>query len=216
MNYKDTKEIFTCTIVFIGFLLASYGVSADDVVSEIRNSFDSYRQALTNNSGVQASSVISQKTLNYYQTLRDSALKDSKEEVRQLPILMKMTVLMYRIRLKPSELQSMNGKKLFIHSVNNGWISQNSVNNVELGQIEVKDDSASANVVSGGKQRNLQFDFHRENGEWKIDLTSMMDVMDKGLQALAKSRQMTEDEVAMFLVERATGKKVTQRTWDKP
>ena len=44
----------------------------------------------------------------------------------------------------------------------------------------------------------------------------MIHVMDKGLQTLAKSKQMTENEMAVFLVERTTRKKVTQKVWDKP
>ncbi len=214
-KYKLLAIVMVCICFYMPL-----SVIAGSERDSIQNTFKIYKKALKIKNGFQAVSLVSTGTIEYYEDLRKNLLNAKAIEVKRLPITKKVAILSLRLRISASELRQMNGKKLFIHSVSKGWVSKDSIKNVELGDIKVNGNAARANIVSKGRKRKFQFPFSKEKGVWKLDLATMMNRMEKdmntGLKRLAKMRKMSEQDMVVFLVEGTTGLKVTSALWSRP
>jgi hypothetical protein len=60
-----------------------------------------------------------------------------------------------------------------IRGVNQGWIGENSVLESDIGQAKVFGNDASAEYVMSGKPKPLKYRFTKEDGKWKVDLTTI-------------------------------------------
>ena len=220
MRIKLINTNLILALFVFGFVFPFTVLSAVSEENNILNVFNAYKRALKTKNGVQAATLVSTQTMNYYENLRKNVLDANAEEMKTLPIMEAMTVLILRHHLSASELRRMDGKQLFIHSVNQGWVSENSVENVRLGEVTVKGNVAIANVISRGKKRKNMFPFSKQQGAWKLDLGVMMNdmgrEMDAGFRRLAQTNGMSEQELVEVLVEKATGMKVTSELWQRP
>src|SRR5437870_5273083 len=78
----------------------------------VRDSWDRYIAAATSNDGPTMVSLLNQKTLDFYERVRLAALESGAEEIKQLPLMEKMIVLLTRVHVQPSYLRQLTGGQL--------------------------------------------------------------------------------------------------------
>lgn len=183
-------------------------------VTAVRASFEGYKQAILGQAGEKSVGFVDRNTLAYYQKMRDLALRGDQETIRALSTVDKLFVLSIRHRISPEEVELMTGESLFVYAVNQGWIGKASVINNEVGDITVSGTHATGVHLSRGKATPLKFVFQRENGKWKLDLTSIMPAADQAFKQVIRESGLDEDEILITILESVSGKKVADTVWD--
>lgn len=180
---------------------------------QIRGTFGGYKQAILQQQGPSALSLINRSTLDYYARMKTLAMAGAEKDVRHLSPINKMMVLSLRHRMAANELKSMTPEQVFTYAVNDGWIGKNSVLDSDIGQIKISGNDASAEFVKGGKATPLKYRFTKEGASWKIDLTALMPLADEAMRALIKNNGVEEDVFIVALIESVSGRKVPSSIW---
>jgi hypothetical protein len=179
----------------------------------IRAVFEKYRSDLLNDRGTEAANEVDSRTINYYSNLLELTVNADSSKIETLSIMDKMSVLMMRLKIPKEELLSLSGKDLFIYSVDHGMVGKSGIAKNSIGQITVSDNFASAPLGMKGAPSEVRFEFHKENGSWKIDLTSIFPLADMVFNKLINDSGKSENEFLIPLVEAATGKRMTPGIW---
>ncbi len=143
------KKIFIIITILVISACNNQYVTAKN---EINSCFYNYKVAVKGGNGNEAIKYLDKNSLNYYNTIIDLSVSADSITLDHAGIYNKITVLIIR-QLMPKEiLLDMNGESLFIYMVNSGLVGQNSNQNVDLADIEIKGTSANGfSVVSGKK-----------------------------------------------------------------
>jgi hypothetical protein len=181
-------------------------------VDDVREGFEAYRSALMDRDGQAAADAVTATTIAKYQEYRDLALTGDESTVKALSIVHRLTVLIVRHRTDVAALKVMDGRALLAHGVEQGWVSQNSVVRLKLGEVTVLGDSASAEATSGGQPAG-RFLFAKEQGRWKLDLAKLLTATDPALRAAAKEQGVSENEYIFSLISATSGRTVTDEIW---
>ena len=186
---------------------------------QIREALQKIAAAVRQRDGVAATRVTSARTLNVYEECRSAALGASETELEALPQFHVLNVFQLRNRLGRSRLSKMSGRDVFAWIVEQGIIKPETLRGLEIESIELRDDLALATVRKDGKLADDgKFEFLREQGEWKINLSgaSMLDAMERPLAAVRKKANKSKVELAAFLLEKQSGKRVPREILKGP
>lgn len=199
---------------FILFLFsATFTIAQNGEDTLVRAVFEKYRSDLLNDRGSEAVKDVDSRTIRYYSDLLELTKTADSSKIETLSILDKMSVLIMRLKISREELLSFTGKELFIYSVNHGMVGKGGVSRNSIGQITVDGNFASAQLVSKGAPSEIYFEFRKEEGIWKLDLTSIFPLTTMVFDKLIQDSGKSENEFLSPLVEAASGQKVTSKTW---
>ena len=202
-------------ILFI-FLFQVFGNSLFGQKQEeqaVRSVFEKYRSDILNDLGEEAYKDIDSRTVKYYEDLLVWIKKADSLEIETFSILDKMTVLIMRNKMLKEDLLAMDGKKLFVYAVNNGMVGKGSVSNNSIGKVTVNGNFASGQFISKGKETEVYFHFYKEEGTWKVDLTSLFPISILALDKVIADSGKSENEFLLPLIEASIGKKLDSTSW---
>jgi hypothetical protein len=180
----------------------------------VRACFEGYKQAILDQDGNAAVALVDGNTLEYYGEMRRLALEGKPEIVRNLSTIDKMMVLMLRHQTPVEDLSQMSGDSLFVYAVDKGWIGRESVISNELGDITVSGDHASGVHVSAGTETPLRWMFQKKDGNWKLDITSIMPAADQAFKQMIRESGQSEDEFLVAILESVSGRRVPESIWE--
>ncbi len=205
---------------FALLLLASslcYSAVAQDTQHKlVEASFERYRQAIMSAQADAAYAEINEKTRQYYVDMLDKVMYLSAAETSSLTVLEKIFIAQSRHRIAPETLQQFDGEKYFKYAVEQGWIGKDSVANASLGNISVSGDSATSQFIKQDKTLPFGFSFSREQGDWKIDLVSILPVSNLALQHMINNAEADEQSIIFQIVETLSGEPVDESVWNPP
>ncbi|MCP5004767.1 MAG: hypothetical protein GY941_12630 [Planctomycetes bacterium] len=211
MNYRMTALIiFLCILISNCTAREPQQVTGDNGV---RVAFNNYKNAILNQDGIKAAKYVSTSTIEYYGKIMKFALTGKRDEVRTLSTIDKMMVILLRHRIEAKELSKMTPEKLFVHSVDNGWIGKDSVINSDIGEITESSNNATAVSINYGKKTPLKYQFVKENDQWKLDWTAVMPISDKSFKQAIETSNLDEDEYIIKILESISGKKLSEDIW---
>jgi hypothetical protein len=185
---------------------------ADDEAA-IRKCLDDYRRAMAARDGQAAVALVTASTLDYYDRMRQKALMAGEPEVRAMSLSDRMMVLFYRHMLDVDQLQSKQGRELFVYSVEQGWGGSQSAGQASLGTITVNGDSASGQILANGRPAPLQFSFAKEQGAWKLDLLPLLEFADRTLNMAIQLGGQSGDAIVIEALQQTTGRAPSPDIW---
>jgi hypothetical protein len=178
----------------------------------IQETFDTYMQAILNNRGVLAYSVVDQSTKKYWEELFHKVIYSNKNEILEYRLADKFTITLARHLTPHAQLLAMNGQTFFEYAVNQGWVGKNSVSKLSLGDLGVSGNFAIGKAVVQGKIAPFHWHFYKEEGSWKIDLTEMLKIGEVSFIHLQKKSGKTEEAFIFNLVEIISRKSINSET----
>jgi len=190
---------------------SEHGVAQD--WADIRETFGRYKDALKARDGEAAADLVSAETLDYYEEMRQVAARAGPTEIRKHSLMNRLLITRMRIGIRLAALRKMTGREVFALGVEEGWSDAENTSRQELGEIKVDGDVANATQKTGLPS---SYDFHREQGQWKLDLGAVIASVNFAFKQAAKESGQTENEFLFALLESATGRRVTQAIWRKP
>jgi hypothetical protein len=198
--------------LLLGISATSYGQQSDDS-QLIKNTFSNYKKSVLEGNGTEAAKWVDSKTLTYYSKMLQAAVYADSAEVQNLELLDKLIVLSARHRVPKSEILNMQHNDFFVYSIDKGMISKGTVLTVEIGEVNVDGVAANGKLISDGQVSPLFFQFAKEEGQWKLNITSLFPVSNAGLKKRISDNEMTEDEFIFKTLERLTGRPVGKEIW---
>ncbi|MEL6355630.1 MAG: hypothetical protein AAFQ37_01735, partial [Bacteroidota bacterium] len=186
---KNTTQASTSS----GPVVAESSVVPYDSVL-IEQTFNDYKNAILNDEGEEAANYVDSRTMAYYVDILEKTRTADSIAVESLGIMDKMMVFFVRHRTEEDLLKKFDGRQLFVHAVEEGMVGKESVVNNDIGKITIDGDFAKAQVLSQGRRMPMWYHFHKEDGQWKLDLTSLFPAAEYSFHQSLKNMEQDENE----------------------
>jgi hypothetical protein len=180
--------------------------------AEIRRVFASYRSAIERADGARAAALLDRDTIEFYDRMHKAALDMPGDEVRARPLVERLTIVAMRAGKSRAQLTAMSTRDVLAAAIVQGSGTA-TVQGVEISDIVVDGDRASATPRKGGLALPLRFHFRRESGGWRFDLTQLLAGVDQMLKGQLKG--MSEDDLIRAYVA-SVGGAVDETMWEPP
>jgi len=181
----------------------------------VKLTFDNYKSAILNDKGEEAVEYVDSRTIKYYDDIIDLVKTADSAKVNSLSLLDKVMVFSVRHRTSKEEILSFDGKRLFVYAIKSGMVGKNSVSNNSIGEVTIDKDFAKGQFIANGQKTPFYFHFYKENGQWKIDLTSVFSISTVAFEKMVADSELGENEYLFSLLEMMTGRKPGQEIWNK-
>jgi hypothetical protein len=200
--------------LLLPFLFMACGDSGPkDDVADVRACYDNYFAALREGDGSKAAELVDSNTLAHYGRMLDLARNADSMSVSALDPMDKLTVLGIRMKASADELRTMDARQAVAHAVGDGMMSNGGPDGLELGTVSVDGDLATAPLNLHGFPTPAKFSFRRENGGWRIDLTSLFDLSRMAFQHMANGSGQDGNAFLIRLLEDNAGSPVPEGIW---
>ncbi|MEL6143105.1 MAG: hypothetical protein AAFU67_16000, partial [Bacteroidota bacterium] len=172
-----------------------------------------YKNAILNDEGEEAANYVDSRTMAYYVDILEKTRTADSIAVESLGIMDKMMVFFVRHRTEEDLLKKFDGRQLFVHAVEEGMVGKESVVNNDIGKITIDGDFAKAQVLSQGRRMPMWYHFHKEDGQWKLDLTSLFPAAEYSFHQSLKNMEQDENEFLFLLLQLTTGEEPGPEIW---
>ena len=179
------------------------GARADSV----RGVLLGYIDAVKRHDGAAATQAVTRATRAYYAQMRDMAMTAPEAQVRALPLMDRLSVLMYRHRVPADVLRTLTGDAAFAHTISAGWVAR-TIDGELSPTAEVLGNGDRAIVRDGP----LNVQMVREEGAWRWDMMPILRGANAQL-AEGKPSRMTEDEFLFFILQTTNERAPTPAIW---
>jgi hypothetical protein len=205
-------------ILLVSCTLLIYLSGCSKEADEIKECFYAYRDAVSNGYVAEAAELSSRETSRYYANILDLVFEATESETRTLDIMDRILVLMLRQQIHVDNLQSMDGQGMIALLVGERIISKDSVilsvlpN--EIGKVVISGTHATGNCVVDKQSEIQKWRFTKEEGRWKIDVTSIVPAVNTAFKKLAKQSGSTENDfIRTLLLPSVTDKLPGEDIW---
>ena len=156
----------------VGLLLA-FGEPSGPKAATVDQSFDAYKQALIDGDGATASKLTASDTHAFLAQTLNRARTMPERELRALPLLDQISVLMLRHNMKPEELRAMAKSDPVAYAVDQRAFDMSEVQKLEVEPFSVNGGRAQAQLSNlEGSPIPVSVHFREEAGAWRFDLLS--------------------------------------------
>jgi hypothetical protein len=184
---------------------------------QVRQTFEGYTEALLAGNGAEAAELVTEGTIAYYEDMRLLATTAGPAEIRAQNLANQLMITILRADPGPDRLQAMDGGEVMAYAIERGYIGRGDVRNAAMGDLTVTGDVATAPVLDGaGNPTELSWDFLREDGAWKFDVTALLPTSNDVLKGQAKKEGLPEDEFVLRNAESITDSLLTPAIWEAP
>ncbi|MEM9820985.1 MAG: hypothetical protein AAF985_07925 [Bacteroidota bacterium] len=183
-------------------------------LEQIQECYLKYKEGILQGNGIAVMAQVSQKSLDYYSEMLRYAKGADSTAIADSGLTEKFTILQTRQRIESDVLVKMSDESYFIYVVEQGMIGKASVENVEIGDINIEGSSAKGDIlIEGRKQEQFKFQFIKQEEGWKIDLLNLMVISSDGLKIEIERSPLSEQEYIMKVLEVITRKKRKDDLW---
>ena len=205
-------KIFIVAFLNLFFLAQTNAQTAEKEL--VRKTFENYKAAILNDNAKEAFKNIDSRTEKYYTEILDEVKNADSIKINSMSLIDKVTILSVRSKAKKSEILAMQGSQLFLYAIENGMVGKNSVSNNGIGEITINNNFAKGKLKVNGKEVPFYFHFYNEQGQWKLDLTSLFPASNMAFKAMVKESELEENEYLFSLLEIMNGSKPSSSIWE--
>jgi hypothetical protein len=218
MSLYNTEVIsirrWLLALLLCTFSATAAGASADE--RAVRAAFQAYKAAVLDQQGTHAADRVTSGTLDAFERYRELALTGDRDTLQALPVTDRLQVLSIRHRVPTGQLRAMNGRAVFIYAVDRGWIGRESIERTHVGQVRVQGGIATAGIRIGRADTPVNFEFQREEGQWRLDLMPVIRMSEALFTQMAEQHGISENQLLMKLLGAVSGEPVDESIWDAP
>jgi hypothetical protein len=201
-------------ILLLVALMANPAIAQKKQQKKVKKCFENYKSAILNDRGEEAVNYVDSRTIAYYSEMIEKTKSADSAEVDALGIMDKLMVFSMRHRATKEQILSFDGKSALVYAIEEGMVGKESVATASLGVIDVDGNFAKGQFVNDGQKTPIYYHFYKEDGDWKIDLTSIFDIAAMAFRNMQKESGMTENEFLFTILEMITGKKPGPEIWE--
>jgi hypothetical protein len=166
-----------------------------------------YLDAVRRRDGAAAVPAVTRDTRGYYARMRDLAMTAPEAEVRALPLMDRISVLMFRHRVPAGVLRTLTGDAVFAYTISEGWVEQPS--QLQVPATAVVFGSGDRAIIRDGE---MGIQMLREEGAWRWDMTPVIQAANTEFAANLPAG-MTEDDFIFFVLGSVSGRPASPSVW---
>lgn len=178
------------------------------------DAFNSYKKAILAQDGESAAGWVTKSTIRQYDDYLKWAKTLSRDELKELSFINRFQVIIMKHRIPTEMLLAMDGRDAFVYAVDHDWIGKSGVVPMSAENFQISDNRAISDALHAGQMLPYKFQYIKEDGRWRYDLTIIMTISNEPLKQAAVKSGLTEDEFMMKLTEAISGKTVPDTIWD--
>lgn len=171
----------------------------------VHKAFDGYKSAILNDRGRDAVEYVDSRTINYYSGILEKVRHADSTEVEAMSILDKLMVFTIRHRTPREDILRYDGREVLIYAIESGMVGKSSVATNTIGKVTINENFATGQFIANGEPTPFDFHFYKEEGQWKVDLTSLFAISTAVFQDMADNSGQEENEFLFGLLEMLTG-----------
>jgi hypothetical protein len=208
--------------IVLALLIVLLPATAAANPAEVEASFEAYKQALIAGDGAKASALTASDTHAFLKQTLDRALTMQEPEVRALPLLDQISVLMLRHNMKAEQLREMKDGDPVAYAVNEHAFDMNEVQKLEAAEFTVTGAQAQAPLSNlKGSPIPVNVYFKEEAGTWRFDLLSSIAPFRAVFDAQAGMFQALQTKdgksgVVPLIIHLITGRAPDPNIWSPP
>jgi hypothetical protein len=180
---------------------------------QVQQSFENYKSAILNDRGEDAVKYVDSRTIKYYGDILEIVITADSSKVETLPFLDKLMVFSIRHRMLKEDILSFDGKSLLVYAIKSGMVGKNNVINNSIGDVIINNDFAKGQFIVSGQKTPFYFNFYKEEGQWKTDLTSLFPVTNLAFNKMVDESGENQNDYLFSLLETVTGRKPGAEIW---
>lgn len=205
-------------ILLLAFVMPFLGQSQkkqlllEDTKKAINLSFEKYRQALTDEKWEAAAQWLDKGTSDYYKNLLGWIRFADSTQVQSLPVADKFSVLVVRQRIPRGQIATLDARGLFVYLSQIGLTGKKQFIQNTIGNINVKGNTATAQLFVTGKPQPFFIQFNDENG-WKINLGVIFTDTQTAMMQMAEKKQLSETKFVLNTIKWDATKESDAAIW---
>jgi hypothetical protein len=181
--------------------------------NDVRNAFGTFSGAVDSRQGRTAADMLSKKSADYYVTVRDAAMNETKEELLKRGMIFACEVLELRSVSNDKAIAAMDGRAVFAAIINAG--SSSNMTKHALRRVAFESDTkATATVDFDGEEAEMTYDFYLEDGSWRIDFQAPDKLLDKEWRRDARAEGLRGAEALEWMFAVATKRHFDAKLWN--
>ncbi len=205
------KKVVGLLLMAMIVVSSSFGQKKEE--KQVRKTFENYKSAILNDTGVEAAEYVDRRTIDYYTCILELSKIADSATVNNLSIMDKLMVFSVRHRVPKDLILSFDGKDFFVYAIKSGMVGKNSVSNNAIGDVEINGDFAKGQFLYLGEAVPFYWHFYKEQEKWKVDLTSIFEISIVAFDKLVEESGEEENAYLFSLLEMLTGKVVENDIW---
>jgi hypothetical protein len=175
----------------------------------VEAAFERYSTSALARNGRATAETVSRGTIAVYESCRKLALDARESELERLTQAEVILVLRMRYAVEREALAKMDGRAVYVHGVENGWISDTALDKIKIEKVRYDGDKAYATVTNDGEPvPGLGFDFVRERGQWRFDVQGVLQRAEPMFAQLRRQENKNKVQLAMMFLERVYGEQI--------
>lgn len=205
------KRVVIVLSLLLTLAISGFGQNVGE--EQVRATFDGYKTAIVNGKGEEAIRYIDSKTMMYYNHLLDLIKNADFAKLNRLPITDKILILSIRHRLSREKILSFDGRKLLAYSITSKMAGKSDVSGLNIGNVTIVGNFAKGEVEFGGRKTEYSLHFYNEEGQWKMNQTSLLYMPQNILKKMAVDSGKSENDFIFMLLKGLTGKTPGKDIW---
>lgn len=195
------------------FLLCSARCLAQDSTASETEALDlvfrSYTAAIRNGDGATALNYISQRSVDYYDTLIRHTLYSDEQALKKINILTRTAILRMRHSHPLAYWDTMTARKLMLQMWRTPEPGTEGLQLVLTG-CQAGPAKATCALLLNGAATGIPVLFYREQGAWKIDITSITEAGLAEMTQDRRSRHLSETDYILLTLQSQDGLRVSK------
>jgi len=175
--------------------------------------FDGYKTAVLADKGEEATKFVDTRTIKYYETILGHIKNSDSATVDNLKLMDKLVVFAIRHLTPKDSIMNFDGKGLFVHAIQQGMVGKDNIPGMKIGEVSIDKEFASGRIEVEGKPTPASFHFYKENGQWRMDLTSIFSISEIAFNSMIKQSGQEPNEFLFATLEMMTGKAPGNNIW---
>ena len=173
-------------------------------LQRVTEAFYNFQNAVVDENGAKAVTLVTQGTLDRYAVFRHWALHDTQQQLAERKLLEKIAVLELRHLFSADDLLAWTGREVLEELINRGRLNSNLIVNARVGEPVFQDGTCYLRAYDGAQVTKNRYTFFNEDGVWKIDLPSLEGLQENIFEAMVREQNRTEQEILSNVIEEWT------------
>jgi hypothetical protein len=180
----------------------------------VRQAFNNYKTAILNDDPQKALNAVDSRTKKYYSEILHNVKSADSSAISNLPLIDKLTILVLRAKATKEEILEMKENDAFIFAIKKGMVGKDGVANNTIGHVIIDSNFAKAEFIAEGKETSYFFHFYKEEGEWKLDITSLFPLSNLAFKQMIDESKKDENTFLFEILNAISERKISSDIWN--
>lgn len=188
----------------------------DQEKQAIIEAFQLYKNALINQNGAAASTMLTKDAIQIYEYYRQAALAGTREEILQIPLVHQAAILVLRGKIPGDQLINMTGRDVYAIAISSGLIAHKWTESIDVLNIELPNQRTAILTIGVKDQPGTKMLAVKEGSQWKFSIREILMQSNATIEALLAKQNTNPEEYLKSVVESQVGPNSYQQIWNPP